>query len=108
MPLGWANGNFEIPKQPIGGTLRMKPARKRQTIKRLSEPIDPAEFNASLSERELQVVRLLAAGLSNKQIGANLEISHKTVKNHVSHILIKSGLNTRTQIAIFALRGGLC
>lgn len=86
----------------------MKPPRKRSTIKRLPAPIEPAELNTSLSDRELQVVRLLAAGMSNKQIGANLDISHKTVKNHVSHILIKAGLNTRTQIAILALRGGLC
>jgi DNA-binding NarL/FixJ family response regulator len=61
-----------------------------------------------LSERELQVVRLIAEGLSNKQIGANLGLSDKTVKNHISHILAKLGLNARTQVAVLALRGGLC
>ncbi|HZY99603.1 MAG TPA: response regulator transcription factor [Candidatus Baltobacteraceae bacterium] len=65
-------------------------------------------FDALLSARELQVVRLIAEGLSNKQIGANLELSDKTVKNHISHILAKLGLTARTQVAVLALRGGVC
>lgn len=65
-------------------------------------------FDALLSARELQVVRLIAEGLSNKQIGANLELSDKTVKNHISHILAKLGLTARTQVAVLALRGGIC
>lgn len=65
-------------------------------------------FDALLSARELQVVKLIAEGLSNKQIGANLELSDKTVKNHISHILAKLGLTARTQVAVLALRGGIC
>jgi DNA-binding CsgD family transcriptional regulator len=65
-------------------------------------------FDALLSARELQVVRLIAEGLSNKQIGANLDLSDKTVKNHISHILAKLGLTARTQVAVLALRGGIC
>lgn len=65
-------------------------------------------FDTVLSTRELQVVRLIAEGLSNKQIGANLDLSDKTIKNHISHILGKLGLSARTQVAVLALRGGIC
>lgn len=66
------------------------------------------QFEGVLSTRELQVVRLIAEGLSNKQIGANLDLSDKTIKNHISHILAKLGLSARTQVAVLALRGGMC
>jgi DNA-binding NarL/FixJ family response regulator len=61
---------------------------------------------ASLSERELQVVRLVAEGLSNKEISSRLTLSDKTVKNHISHILAKMGLTARTQVAVYAIRAG--
>jgi DNA-binding NarL/FixJ family response regulator len=61
---------------------------------------------ASLSERELQVVGLVAEGLSNKEISARLALSDKTVKNHISHILAKMGLTARTQVAVYAIRAG--
>jgi DNA-binding NarL/FixJ family response regulator len=60
-----------------------------------------------LTERELQVVRLLAEGLSNKQISGKLALSDKTVKNHMSHILAKLNLSARTQVAVMALRAGI-
>jgi NarL family two-component system response regulator LiaR len=62
---------------------------------------------AALSERELEVVRLVAEGLSNKEISARLSLSDKTVKNHISHILAKMSLNARTQVAVYAIRAGL-
>jgi len=61
---------------------------------------------ASLSERELQVVGLVAQGLSNKEISSRLALSDKTVKNHISHILAKMGLSARTQVAVHAIRAG--
>ena len=60
-----------------------------------------------LSERELEVVRLVAEGLSNKEISARLSLSDKTVKNHISHILAKMNLTARTQVAVYAIRAGL-
>ena len=60
-----------------------------------------------LSDRELEVVRLVAEGLSNKEISIRLELSDKTVKNHISHILAKMQLTARTQVAVHALRAGL-
>lgn len=61
---------------------------------------------ATLSERELQVVGLVAEGLSNKEISSRLALSDKTVKNHISHILAKMGLTARTQVAVYAIRAG--
>lgn len=65
------------------------------------------DMRAALSDRELQVVKLVAEGLSNKQISIRLKLSDKTVKNHLSHILAKLNLSARTQVAIHALRSGL-
>jgi len=62
---------------------------------------------ATLSERELEVVRLVAEGLSNKEISSRLSLSDKTVKNHISHILAKMNLTARTQVAVYAIRAGL-
>lgn len=65
------------------------------------------DMRSVLSQRELEVVRLVAEGLSNKQISLQLKLSDKTVKNHISHILAKMGLSARTQVAVHALRAGL-
>ena len=62
---------------------------------------------SNLSERELEVVRLVAEGLSNKEISSRLKLSDKTVKNHISHILAKMNLTARTQVAVYAIRAGL-
>lgn len=60
-----------------------------------------------LSKRELEVVRLVAEGLSNKEIAARLLLSDKTVKNHIANIFAKLDLSARTQIAVYAIRNGL-
>ena len=60
-----------------------------------------------LTQRELGVLRLIARGQSNREIGEQLVISEKTVKTHVSNILSKLHLADRTQAAIYALREGL-
>jgi DNA-binding NarL/FixJ family response regulator len=60
-----------------------------------------------LTERELEVLRLIAAGLNNRQIADRLVISEKTVKTHVSSILGKLHVEDRTQAAVYALRHGL-
>jgi two-component system, NarL family, response regulator LiaR len=61
----------------------------------------------SLSERELEILRLLAHGLSNADIAARLYLSEGTVRNYVSHILAKLDVTDRTQAAIVALQSGL-
>jgi DNA-binding NarL/FixJ family response regulator len=60
-----------------------------------------------LTKREYQVVRLVAQGKSNQEIARELGISVKTVEFHVSNVLRKLGLSSRTQVAIYALRKGL-
>lgn len=60
------------------------------------------------SARELEVVQLIAKGLSNREIAAQLFISEGTVKNHITSILSKTGLEHRTQIAVYYLNGGKC
>ena len=67
---------------------------------------DPGEPYYPLSSREMEVLSYVTKGLSNKQIALNLGISHQTVKNHVTSILRKLGVEDRTQAAIYALRRG--
>lgn len=62
---------------------------------------------AQLSERELDVLRLVAAGLENAEIASALDISPRTAKNHVSNILTKLGLTSRVQAAVYAVRQGV-
>ena len=62
---------------------------------------------ADLTEREVQVLRLLARGLSNKDIGRQLVISPKTVGKHVEHIYAKTGASTRAAASLFAVQHGL-
>jgi DNA-binding CsgD family transcriptional regulator len=70
-------------------------------------PVPVSREMRALSDRELEVVKLVAEGLSNKQISIRLKLSDKTVKNHISHILAKLNLSARTQVAVHALRAGL-
>jgi DNA-binding NarL/FixJ family response regulator len=60
-----------------------------------------------LTAREVQIIRLLAAGLANKQIGYRLNVSEKTVRNHICNIYEKLQINDRTQAALYAARKGL-
>ena len=66
-----------------------------------------ASLATSLTDRELQVLKQLATGSTNKQIAQALGISYETVKEHVQHILRKVGVADRTQAAVWAVRKGL-
>lgn len=70
-------------------------------------PPAPATLPDPLSARELEVLRFLAAGCSNKEIGSRLGISEGTVKNHMTHVLAKLGALDRTQAALRARELGL-
>lgn len=61
----------------------------------------------SLTRRECEVLKLLAIGMYNKEIGETLNITERTVKNHVSNIFKKIGVSDRTQAAVFAIRNSL-
>lgn len=72
-------------------------------LRSYSDPGDPFH---PLSNREMEVLSLLTRGMSNKEIASLLGISHQTVKNHVTSILRKLGVEDRTQAAVYALRRG--
>lgn len=74
---------------------------------RAASPAAREEAAAGLSDREMQVLRLIASGNDNAQIAAELHISPKTVKNHISNILMKLQIENRIQAAVFAVRSGL-
>jgi two-component system response regulator DegU len=67
---------------------------------------DPGEPFHPLSSREMEVLECVTLGMSNKEIAGYLGISHQTVKNHVTAILRKLGVEDRTQAAVYALRRG--
>src|SRR5581483_10013898 len=74
-----------------------------QILAEISQEGEPGSLDDSLSSRELQVLRLLARGLSNREIAERLSISEMTVRSHVSNILSKLHLNSRVQAALYAL-----
>jgi NarL family two-component system response regulator LiaR len=88
------------------GETRLHPEITRKLVEQVASPPvhRPQAQTEGLTERELQVVRLVARGLSNHEIAQELVISEKTVKTHVSNVLSKLHLGDRTQLAIYALR----
>lgn len=79
----------------------------RRVTGALSTPRAGGDVEVSLTERESEVLRQLALGLTNKEIAQALSISYETVKEHVQHILRKVGVSDRTQAAVWAVRKGL-
>jgi NarL family two-component system response regulator LiaR len=85
------------------GQVLLSPKAAERLIREVRAPEAPEK----LTEREVDVLRLLADGQSNKEIAQNLTIGEKTVKTHVSNILAKLGVASRTQAALYAARIGL-
>lgn len=69
-------------------------------------PDGASQNTATLSDRELQVIELVAAGLTNQEIADNLEISKRTVDNHISNILNKTKTSNRVALVRWALQSG--
>jgi DNA-binding NarL/FixJ family response regulator len=86
------------------GEAFLAPAAQRQLMELLRKPHPSRD---ALTAREFDVLRLIAEGLSNKQIARRLNLTEGTVKGYVSQILAKLHLNDRTQIALYAVRHGL-
>jgi DNA-binding NarL/FixJ family response regulator len=92
-----------------GGEALLSPAITKRVIKqftRIPQPAPPRQLD-ELTERELDVFRLIARGLSNAEIGRELYISDTTVKTHITHILQKLDLRDRVQAVVLAYQTGL-
>ena len=76
-------------------------------FRRLSEATTGGQGVEILADKEIEIIRYVAHGLSNREIAEKLSYSEKTVKNYLSIIFQKLHLRDRTQVAIFALRQGL-
>jgi DNA-binding NarL/FixJ family response regulator len=90
-------------KAAAAGQVQLSP----QAAARLMREVRAPESPETLTDRETEVLRLLAEGRSNKEIARNLQIGEKTVKTHVSNILSKLGVQSRTQAALYAVHVGL-
>jgi DNA-binding NarL/FixJ family response regulator len=91
------------------GNALLSPAVTKQVIRkftRIPRAAPPKEVDG-LTEREREILRLIATGLSNAEIGHQLYISETTVKTHVTHILQKLGLRDRVQAVVLAYQTGL-
>jgi DNA-binding NarL/FixJ family response regulator len=83
-------------------------AKVLQQLRAQSKDTDAAAtIRAELSDRELEVLKLIANGKDNAQIARELYISPKTVKNHISNILMKLQIENRIQAAVYAVRSGI-
>ena len=90
-------------KAAAAGQVQLSPSAAARLMREVKTPERPE----ALSERELDVLRLLARGLANKEISRDLGIAEKTVKTHVSSSLGKLGVQSRTQAALYAGRVGV-
>ena len=88
------------------GEVHLDPAVAKRLMQSLRSP-KPHEAVDPLTDREREVLVLVAQGRANKEIGKHLGISERTARTHVSNILGKLALNSRTQAALYAVREGL-
>ncbi|HYO37405.1 MAG TPA: response regulator transcription factor [Geodermatophilus sp.] len=91
-----------------GGGSLLDPAATTTVLDRMRRAAEPAGPLSRLTEQERTVLELIGEGLTNRQIGERMFLAEKTVKNYVSHLLAKLGMERRTQAAVLAteLRSG--
>jgi len=91
------------------GEARLHPDIARKLMEQVARQTTPSRESPveDVTERELEVINLVAQGRSNQEIAKELVISEKTVKTHISNILSKLQLEGRTQLAIYAIKKGL-
>jgi len=98
---------LEAIRQVYKGEPSLEPSIARKVLQELSRPGQGRQTTEPLTERELEVLRLIAQGMSNKEIATKIFVAEWTVRSHVSNILGKLHLASRTQAALYALRSGL-
>jgi NarL family two-component system response regulator LiaR len=89
------------------GEPSLHPSIALKLMRELNQPPDLPPTEEPLTEREVEVLKLVARGLTNQEIASTLVISERTVGNHIGNILSKLHLANRTQAALYALRQGL-
>lgn len=94
---------FEAVRAAARGEVRLDPRAQQRLVREVRAP----QIREPLTEREIEVLRLIASGATNKSIAQRLDVAEATVKTHVSNLLSKLGLRSRTQAALYALREGL-
>ena len=94
-------------RQVHQGQLTLHPSIAQKLLKEITNPSDQPPSPDPLTEREVDVLKLIARGLSNQEIADTLVVSIATIYTHVSKILDKLHLASRTQAALYALREGL-
>ncbi|HEY7465223.1 MAG TPA: response regulator transcription factor [Dehalococcoidia bacterium] len=92
-------------KAAAEGQVQLSPQAAARLMREVRTPDVPAP--QALTEREMDVLKLIARGKANKEIALDLIIGEKTVKTHVSNILLKLGVQSRTQAALYAAQNGL-
>jgi DNA-binding NarL/FixJ family response regulator len=91
-------------RQVAAGNSLIDPTLTARVLERVRHPPTTAPELASLTDQELKLLALIAEGLTNRQIGERMFLAEKTVKNYVSNILAKLGLQSRTQAAVLAAK----
>jgi len=94
-------------RQVYRGELSIHPSIARKVIQELNRPAQEPLTPSPLTEREMEILQLLAQGVENKQIALRLFVREATVRTHVSNILSKLQLANRVQATLYALRTGL-
>jgi DNA-binding NarL/FixJ family response regulator len=91
----------------MSGEKVMASAVANRVLEMLTGTATPKEFYDGLTNREIEILKLLANGMANKQIAYRLKISEKTVRNHVSNMYEKLGIYDRSQAVLYAVKKGL-
>jgi DNA-binding NarL/FixJ family response regulator len=91
----------------LAGERVLATAVARRVLEMITGTATPKEYYDGLTTREIEILKLVASGQPNKQIARRLQISDKTVRNHVSHMYEKLGIYDRSQAVLYAVRKGL-
>jgi len=91
-------------RRASSGQSLLDPAVTSQVLERLRKPPEEDERLARLTGQERRILALIAEGMTNRQIASEIHLAEKTVKNYVSNLLAKLGMERRTQAAVFATR----
>jgi DNA-binding NarL/FixJ family response regulator len=89
-------------RRVAAGQSLLDPAVTARVLARIRDGVEPPEQLKSLTEQELKILQFIAQGMTNREIGQQMFLAEKTVKNYVSSVLTKLGLERRTQAAVLA------